>query len=70
MVKTSGKISSQRPRSTLPSDHASESGSCPRCQALEARIAELEAAVERGPADRAGSVWSTHCPAWNSRPFV
>jgi hypothetical protein len=30
-------------------NHASGSGSCPRCQALEARIAELEAAVEKGP---------------------
>jgi hypothetical protein len=28
-------------------DHASGSGSCPRCQALEARIVELEAAVKR-----------------------
>jgi hypothetical protein len=30
-------------------DHASGSGSCPRCHALEARIAELEATVERRP---------------------
>ena len=29
-------------------NHASGSGSCPRCQALEARIIELEAAVKRG----------------------
>jgi hypothetical protein len=30
-------------------DHESGAESCPRCRALEARIAELEAAIERGP---------------------
>lgn len=28
-------------------DHAHDSGPCPRCQALEARVAELESAAER-----------------------
>ena len=37
------------PQEHSAADHASTSGSCPHCQALEARIAELEATVERGP---------------------
>jgi Family of unknown function (DUF6065) len=36
------------PQEHSAADHASESSSCPRCQALEARIAELEATVKRG----------------------
>ena len=46
----------------IAGDHGFGSGPCPRCQALEARIAELEAAVQSG-ADRGDG---RDVPAWPS----